>query len=43
MRVTILETGRAPGRLSEEYPRYPDMFVSMLSKADQSLAFDSVP
>ena len=42
MRVTILETGRAPGRLSEEYPRYPDMFVSMLSKADQSLAFDSV-
>lgn len=42
MRVTILETGRAPGRLSEEYPRYPDMFVSLLSKADQSLAFDSV-
>ena len=42
MRVTILETGRAPGRLSEEYPRYPDMFVSLLSKADQTLVFDSV-
>ena len=42
MRVTILETGRAPGRLGEEYPRYPDMFVSLLSKAEQSLAFDSV-
>jgi GMP synthase-like glutamine amidotransferase len=42
MRVTILETGRAPGRLSEEYPRYPDMFVALLAKADPSLAFDSV-
>jgi GMP synthase-like glutamine amidotransferase len=43
MRVTILETGRAPGRLSEDFPRYPEMFVSLLSKADESLAFDSVP
>jgi GMP synthase-like glutamine amidotransferase len=42
MRVTILETGRAPGRLSEDFPRYPDMFVSLLSKADESLAFESV-
>jgi GMP synthase-like glutamine amidotransferase len=43
MRVTILETGRAPGRLSEDYPRYPDMFVSLLSKADKTLSFETVP
>jgi GMP synthase-like glutamine amidotransferase len=42
MKVTILETGRAPGRLCEDYPRYPDMFVSLLSQADENLAFDSV-
>jgi GMP synthase-like glutamine amidotransferase len=42
MRVTILETGRAPGRLSEDYPRYPDMFVSLLSKADKNLSFETV-
>lgn len=42
MKVTILETGRAPGRLSEEFPRYPDMFVSLLSKADKMLAFETV-
>jgi len=42
MRVTILETGQAPGRLAEDYPRYPDMFVSLLSKADESLTFETV-
>ncbi len=42
MKVTILEAGRAPGRLSEDYPRYPDMFVALLSKADESLRFDAV-
>lgn len=42
MKVTILEAGRAPGRLSEDYPRYPDMFVSLLSKADESLRFEAV-
>lgn len=42
MKVTILETGRAPGRLSEDFPRYPDMFVSLLSKADKNLAFETV-
>jgi GMP synthase-like glutamine amidotransferase len=42
MRLTILETGRAPGRLSEDYPRYPDMFSALLSKADPSLRFESV-
>lgn len=42
MRVTILETGRAPGRLSEEFPHYPDMFVRLLSKADKNLSFESV-
>lgn len=43
MRLTILETGRAPGRLSEDYPRYPDMFAALLSKADPSLRFEAVP
>lgn len=42
MKVTILETGRAPGRLSSDFPRYPEMFVSLLSKADENLAFDTV-
>jgi GMP synthase-like glutamine amidotransferase len=42
MRVTILETGRAPGRLAEDYPSYPEMFVSLLSKVDESLTFESV-
>ncbi len=42
MKITILEAGRAPGRLSEDYPRYPAMFVSLLSKADPSLRFDTV-
>jgi len=42
MKVTILETGRAPGRLSELYPRYPDMFASLLSKADEKLVFETV-
>lgn len=42
MKVTILETGRAPGRLCEDYPRYPDMFVSLLSKADETLTFETV-
>jgi GMP synthase-like glutamine amidotransferase len=42
MKVTILEAGRAPGGLSEAYPRYPDMFVSLLSKADDSLRFEAV-
>ena len=42
MLVTILETGRAPGRLCEDYPRYPDMFASLLSKADKTLGFETV-
>ncbi len=42
MRITILETGRAPGRLSTDFPRYPEMFVSLLSNADESLAFEAV-
>jgi len=42
MRVTIIETGRAPGRLGELFPRYPDMFVSLLAAADADLAFETV-
>ena len=42
MKITILETGRAPGRLVEEYPRYPDMFASLLSPWDRELAYESV-
>lgn len=39
MRVTIIETGRAPGPLSEDYPRYPDMFAALLGEADGGLSF----
>lgn len=42
MRLTILETGRAPGKLSEVYPRYADMFTTLLSKADPFLRFEPV-
>jgi GMP synthase-like glutamine amidotransferase len=42
MKVTILEAGRAPGRLSEDFPSYPDMFVSLLSKADERLTFETI-
>lgn len=42
MLVTILETGRAPGQLSETFPRYPEMFVSLLSEADEGLRFRTV-
>lgn len=42
MRVTIIETGRAPGRLSEEHPRYPRMFETLLANADPAMRFDTV-
>ena len=42
MLVTILETGRAPGPLSEAYPRYPDMFAALMSRADETLRFRTV-
>lgn len=42
MQVTIIETGRAPGRLSEDFPRYPSMFVSLLGAADRDLTFRTV-
>jgi GMP synthase-like glutamine amidotransferase len=42
MKLTIIEAGRAPGRLAQDFPSYPDMFVSLLSKADENLAFESV-
>lgn len=42
MKITIIEAGRAPGRLSEDYPRYPDMFVSLLKRADENLTFETV-
>jgi GMP synthase-like glutamine amidotransferase len=42
MRVTIIETGRAPGQLSEAYPRYPDMFAALLGEADAGLSFEVV-
>jgi GMP synthase-like glutamine amidotransferase len=42
MRITIIETGRAPGRLSEDYPRYPDMFAQLLGGADAALSFEVV-
>jgi GMP synthase-like glutamine amidotransferase len=39
MRITIIETGRAPDALREEFPRYPDMFRSLLHPADAGLSF----
>ena len=42
MRVTILETGRAPGTLSEVFPRYPGMFANLLFEADPALHFETV-
>jgi len=42
MKITILETGRAPGKLVDAYPRYPDMFASLLSPWGQELAYESV-
>jgi GMP synthase-like glutamine amidotransferase len=42
MLVTILETGRAPGPLSETHPLYPDMFASLLSQVDEGLRFRTV-
>jgi GMP synthase-like glutamine amidotransferase len=42
MQVTIIETGRAPGRLSEDFPRYPGMFMSLLGAADADLTFSTV-
>lgn len=42
MRVAIIETGRAPGRLSEDYPLYPEMFAQLLGEADAGLSFETV-
>lgn len=42
MKITILEAGRAPGRLSEDYPRYPEMFSALLSRIDPGLKFETV-
>lgn len=42
MQVTIIETGRAPGRLSEDFPRYPSMFMSLLGAADRDFTFRTV-
>ncbi len=42
MKITLLEAGRAPGRLQELYPSYPDMFVSLLAGIDETLSFETV-
>jgi GMP synthase-like glutamine amidotransferase len=42
MRITIIETGRAPAPLSDIYPRYPDMFSALLLRVDDRLRFDLV-
>lgn len=42
MKLTILETGRAPGVLADIYPRYPDMVAALLSRVDDSLTFETV-
>ncbi len=42
MRVTIIETGRAPDLLRDQFPGYPDMFRDLLHRADAGLVFDAV-
>jgi GMP synthase-like glutamine amidotransferase len=42
MKITVIEVGRAPGRLQELYPRYPEMFASLLSAVDDTLTFETV-
>jgi GMP synthase-like glutamine amidotransferase len=42
MKLTILETGRAPGALSEIYPRYPEMVAALLSRADDGIDYETV-
>lgn len=39
MKLTIIETGRAPGALADRFPRYPDMFRALLAPADENLSF----
>lgn len=41
MKLTIIETGRAPGPLQDRFPRYPDMFRALLSPADEALSYGS--
>jgi GMP synthase-like glutamine amidotransferase len=36
MKLTILETGRAPGRLSADFPSYPEMFARLLGAGEIS-------
>lgn len=39
MKLTIIETGRAPGALVDQFPRYPEMFRALLAPADENLSF----
>ncbi len=36
MKLTILEAGRPPGRLSVDFPSYPDMFARLLGGGDMT-------
>ena len=40
MKLAILETGRAPGRLAEEFGSYPAMFEAMLGPGFEIEVFD---
>lgn len=42
MKLTIIETGKPPGALEERFPSYPDMFISLLGRADARLKFETV-
>ncbi len=42
MKLTILETGRAPGALADIYPRYPEMVAALLARVDDRLTFATV-
>lgn len=42
MKLTIIEAGRAPGPLAQDFPSYPAMFQRLLSAADANLTFETV-
>lgn len=42
MKITVIETGRAPGRLSETFPSYAEMFAYLLGGIDETVTFETV-
>ena len=42
MKITIIETGRPMPRLRPDFPNYPAMFETLISRADDGFAFETV-